>query len=142
MKTNRKAILSAAVSALCALSLIAGSSGEPPWRTEVLEAELRDIDLSRVDDGLYTGRHEYRSKMYIVQAEVSDPRIVKIEIVEWEENDARAKALAVFDLVIERQSLCVDAVTGATTASKLYLLCLENAFSAYKCAECPGWELK
>jgi uncharacterized protein with FMN-binding domain len=102
MKTYLSLPVAACLILLCALFLFAGSSGEPPWRIEVLEAELRDIDLSKADDGVYTGRHEYRSKTYVVQAEVSDHRIVKIEIVEWDENDARAKALAVFDRVIER----------------------------------------
>lgn len=140
MKTNQNAIFSAAILVLCSLFLFAGSSGEPSWRTEVLEADLYDIDLSQVNDGVYTGQHEYRSDIYVVRAEVRDHRIVKIEIVEWDENDARTAALVVFDRVIDRQSLCVDAITGATTASKLYLLCLEDAFSAYMCAECPGWD--
>jgi len=78
--------------------------------------------------------------MYIVQAEVTDHQIVEIEIVEWDQNDARTEALAVFDRVLERQSLCVDAVTGTTTASRLYLLCLEDAFSDYKSDKCPEWE--
>jgi uncharacterized protein with FMN-binding domain len=101
---------------------------------------LYDVDLLQLDDGIYTGRHEYRSYMYIIQSEVNNHQIVKIDIVDWDPNDARIKALAIFDRVIEHQSLCVDAITGATTASKLYLLCLEDAFSDYKSDKCPGWE--
>jgi uncharacterized protein with FMN-binding domain len=140
MKMVRNAIFAAAILVLCSLFLFAGSSGVPPWRTAILEADLYDIDLLRVNDGVYTGQHEYRSDMYVVRAEVADHRIVNIEIVEWDPNDARTEALMVFDRVMEHQSLCVDAVTGATTASRLYLLCLEDAFSEYKSDRCPGWE--
>jgi uncharacterized protein with FMN-binding domain len=140
MKVIRNAIFPAAIIVLCSLFLFAGSSGEPPWRTAILEADLYDVDLLQVNDGVYTGQHEYRSDMYVVQAEVSHHRIVSIEIVEWDPNDARTEALMVFDRVMEHQSLCVDAVTGATTASRLYLLCLEDAFSDDKRDTCPGGE--
>ena len=139
MKKARSAFFPAGLIAICFLFLLTGSSGEPPWRTEILEADLYDVDFMQVSDGVYTGRHEYRSFMYVVRAEVSGHRIVNIEIAEWDPNDARTKALAVFERVIESQSLCVDAVTGATTASRLYLLCLADAFSGFKSEKCPGW---
>ena len=140
MKINRNAIFHAGFLVLCSLFLISSSKGEPTWRTAILEADLYNVVLLQVNDGIYTGQHEYRSYMYRVQAEVTDHQIVRIEIVDWNQNDARTKALAIFDRVIEYQSLCVDTVTGATTASRLYLLCLEDAFSEYKYDKCPAWE--
>lgn len=140
MKINRNAIFLAGIIVLCSLFLFATSTCEAPWRTAILESDLYDVDLLKVNDDVYTGQHEYRSYVYIVQAEVTDHQIVEIEIIDWEPNDARIKALEVFDRVIEHQSLCVDAITGATTASRLYLLCLEDAFSDYKSDKCPGWE--
>jgi uncharacterized protein with FMN-binding domain len=109
------------------------------WRTAILEAVLYDVDLLKVDDGVYIGQHEYRNYMYRVQVEVSDNRITEVEIIDWEPNDARIKALEILDRVIEQQSLCVDAITGATTASKLYLLCLEDALPYHKSEKCSGY---
>ncbi|UCB47298.1 MAG: hypothetical protein JSV25_07785 [Spirochaetota bacterium] len=140
MRVSWKVIFFTGIISLCALFFLSNSSCDTPWRKEVQEADLYDVDLLKTDDGVYTGQHSYRDYMYIVQAEVADHQIVDIEIVDWDPNDARTAALAIFDRVIENQSLCVDAITGATTASKLYLLCLEDAFPYHKSDECPEWE--
>ena len=140
MRTNLKAIFFMSIIILCSLFFLSNSSCDAPWRKAVQEADLYDIDLLKVDDGLYTGQHEYRDYIYIVQAEVIGHQLVEIEMVDWDPNDARREALAIFDRVIEHQSLCVDAITGATTASKLYLLCLEDAFPYHKSDECSEWE--
>jgi uncharacterized protein with FMN-binding domain len=140
MRVNWKIITITVTIVLCSLFFLSSSSCDAPWRKEVQEADLYDIDLLKTDDGVYTGQHSYRDFMYRVRAEVVDHQIVEIEIVDWDPNDARTAALAIFDRVIEHQSLCVDAITGATTASKLYLLCLEDAFPYLKSNECPEWE--
>jgi uncharacterized protein with FMN-binding domain len=126
-----------AVILLCSILILVTASCDAPWRTAILEADLHDVDLIKTDDGLYTGGHEYRGFVYQVQAEVYDHRIMAVEISDWEPNDARIRALEVLGRVVEQQSLCVDAVSGATTASKLYLLCLEDAFPYLKKEKCP-----
>ena len=75
-----------------------------------------------------------------MKAKVENHKITEIEILDWEPNDARRKALKIFDKVKQDQSLCVDAISGATTASKLYLLCLEDAFPYHKNNQCPEWQ--
>ena len=140
MRTIWKVIFITGSIVFCFLFFLSNSSCDAPWRKEVQEADLYDVDLTKTDDGVYTGQHSYRDYMYIVQAEVVDHLIVEIEIIDWDPNDARTAALAIFDRVIEHQSLCVDAITGATTASKLYLLCLEDAFPYLQSNKCPEWE--
>jgi uncharacterized protein with FMN-binding domain len=136
MKAKRYIRFISGIMVLCSIFLLITSACEAPWRTAMLEAVLYDVDLLKVDDGVYIGQHEYRNYMYRVQVEVSDNRITEIEIIDWEPNDARIKAPEIFDRVIEHQSLCFDAITGATTASKLYLLCLEDAFPYHKSEKC------
>ena len=135
MSIHWKVIFFAGIIFLCSLFLLSNSSCDTPWRKEVQEADLNDIDLLKIDDGVYTGQYVYRDYMYRVRAEVIGHQLVEIEMVDWDPNDARRKALTIFDRVIEYQSLCVDAITGATTASKLYLLCIEDAFPYHKSDE-------
>jgi uncharacterized protein with FMN-binding domain len=137
MKLVRKVFFSRGIILFSFLFLYIAAACDAPWRTAIMEAELYDVDLLKIDDGVYTGQHEYRDYMYRVRAEVLDHQIAEIEIVDWDPNDARTAALAVFDRVLEHQSLCVDTITGATTASKLYLLCLEDAFPYHKSEKCP-----
>ena len=109
------------------------------WREEILNASLHDLDLVKTEDGLYIGEQLYRNDLYRVRVTVTNHEITEIEIIQWKPNDARRLALVVFDRVIEHQSLCVDAISGATTASKLYLLCIEDSIP-YHTELCQAWK--
>ena len=104
-----------------------------------MNASLHDLDLSKTEDGLYIGEQMYRNDLYRVRVTVTNHEITEIEIIQWKPNDARILAIEVFDRVIEHQSLCVDAISGATTASKLYLLCIEDSIP-YHTELYPTWE--
>lgn len=109
------------------------------WREDILNASLYDVDLAKTEDGVYIGVQVYRNDLYRVRVTVTNHQITAIEMLQWEPNDARTLALAIFDRVIAQQTLCVDAISGATTASKLYLLCIEDSVP-YHTELCPAWE--
>ena len=78
MRTNWKVIFLTGILVLCSLFFLSNSSCDTPWRKEVQEADLYDVDLFITVDGVYTGQHEYRDYMYRVQAEVIDHQIMEI----------------------------------------------------------------
>ncbi len=87
---------------------------------------IREIDLAAIADGVYTGRHKSFPVSVIVRVAVTNHAITGIELVKHF-NGQGAPAEAVVDRVIERQSLQVDAVSGATVSSKCILKAIEDA---------------
>ncbi|NLI97963.1 FMN-binding protein [bacterium] len=92
------------------------------------EMRIEDIDLSKIKDGVYQGSYSYVDAEFLVEVSVKDHRIEKIDIIEaFTGTPYAVKARAVVDTVVAHQSLNVDVITGATTTSKAYLKCIENA---------------
>jgi uncharacterized protein with FMN-binding domain len=98
----------------------------------VRDVELPELDLSRVEDGMYTGEVMYRDSLYRVEVRVQDHRIVELQVVESEGDEHDQAALAVLERVIAEQSLQVDAVSEATRSSKLYLIATYQALTGKK----------
>jgi uncharacterized protein with FMN-binding domain len=79
-------------------------------------------------DGVYTGSYEIPHVKVAVQVSVKDEKITDISILEHQ-TLLGGKAERIVDDVIERQSLNIDAVSGATVSSKTILKAIENALS-------------
>lgn len=91
------------------------------------EIEVNNIDLSNVDDGVYTGVFDHEKIVGAkVKITVEDNRITNIELVEHNYGLGK-KAEAITDIVVDSQSLSVDAISGATCSSKAILKAIENA---------------
>ena len=95
----------------------------------IREYELPKLDLSQNQDGIYKGQFSYKNTAYIVEVIIKKHEITDIKILSSQENKYDKKALAVLGRVIEKQSLDVDAVSGATTSSKFYLIAIYNALT-------------
>jgi len=85
------------------------------------------VDLSRIDDGTYTGQVEHHGPLYKLAVAVADHVIAGIQVLSCEGDEYDVEALVVLDRVITEQTLCVDAVSGATKSSKLYLIAAYTA---------------
>ncbi len=96
---------------------------------EVREMQINDVNLSRVDDGVYQGEFSYANFTYKVEVAVADRRITKIRILQNRESSYAKMAEGVADQVLASQSLQVDGISGATTTSKALLKAMENALS-------------
>jgi len=94
---------------------------------KTLTAEMPD--LSPVADGVYRGSYDLKGTPVeaVLDVSVSNNRITKIEIIKHLCSPIGKKAEKIIDAVIERQSLEVDAVSGATASSKTLLKAVENA---------------
>jgi uncharacterized protein with FMN-binding domain len=93
---------------------------------KLANAAIRDIDISELEDGIYTGSYSMFPVSAEVRVTVAEQRITGIELLEHN-NGRGAPAEVIPDRVVEAQSLNVDAVSGATYSSKVILKAIENA---------------
>ena len=99
---------------------------------DVKKVELKGIDLAGVPDGSYEGHFEGARWTNTVEVTVANEKITDIKVVKpplFIEDDFSSK---VINGVIEKQSLDVDVVTGATVTTKAILKAIENAVSDKK----------
>ncbi len=97
--------------------------------------EIRNLPLDKVDfgalkDGVYTGTFDgglHRWRMNTIRVTVESGAVVTIEVLEHKENRAKQFTDQLFNQVIEKRTLQVDVVSGATISSKAYLQGVENA---------------
>ncbi len=118
---------------LCLL-LILGLAGKILFTvtTENLE-KLRTItvgslDLTVLEDGTYTGSFDRFPLDVEVAVEVRDTQIAHIDLVRHR-NGQGEQAESIPSLVVKRQSLDVDTVSGATYSSIVILKAIEDALS-------------
>lgn len=89
---------------------------------------IQEVDLQKIDDGVYEGRFEHFPVLAAVSLTVRNQEITEIRIVEHREGMGE-KAEVIIDKVMAEQSLEVDVVSGATLSSKCILKAIENALA-------------
>jgi uncharacterized protein with FMN-binding domain len=112
----------------------AGGVGWSRLQKEHKEAKslpLDAVDFSKLQDGTYHGAYEggmYRWRANECQVSVSSGKVTGIQLVGSDDPGGdNTQHEALYDRVIEAQSLQVDTISGATLTSKAYLQCVENA---------------
>ncbi len=89
--------------------------------------EIEEIDFALLNDGKYKGEFVYSIYEFEVEATVNSAEVKKIKIIKGSDSYHGVKAREVLKRVIDKQSLDVDCVTGATNTSKAYLKAAERA---------------
>ena len=86
-------------------------------------------DLKQINDGVYRGFYELSGTPVKVTLDVTvqSNRISKIDIIKHICSPIGKKAEVIVEQVMEKQSLDIDAVSGATASSKTLLKAIENA---------------
>jgi uncharacterized protein with FMN-binding domain len=95
--------------------------------SQINNIDIEDIDITNVEDGVYKG--EYYMDDLIgasIEVMVENNKIKSIDFLDHKYGKGQ-KAEAIIDTVIERQSLEVDAIAGATGSSITILKAIENA---------------
>lgn len=96
---------------------------------EVSKISINDIDISTLNDGTYSGEYFVNESVgAIVKVTVKDNKITDIDFIEHKHGKGK-KAEAITDIVIEKQSLNVDAISGATGSSTVILKAIDNALN-------------
>lgn len=100
---------------------------------------INDVDVSQISDGRYTGSYDLKIVAAEVAVNVKDGRIESVEIIEHINGRGKV-AETVTDAVVKKQSLAVDAVSGATASSKALLKAIENALTGAGAAPADSGE--
>lgn len=120
------------VVAVVALAVLAGGlwlRGKMiAFETKLNAIQIRDVDLSQVADGTYTGAADAEIIRAEVKVTMRDNMIKGIELVRHDTGRGQ-DAKAIPDRVVAAQSLHVDVITGATYSSKVILKAIENALT-------------
>ena len=87
---------------------------------------ITNPDLQKVADGTYEGNSKVGPVKVTLNVEVKNGTMTSIEIIRHF-NGRGKKAEAIIPLILERQSLEVDVVSGATGSSKAILKAVEDA---------------
>ncbi len=88
---------------------------------------ITDVNISAIDDGVYRGEYDggrWSNKIEII---IKDQQITKINLVEDLKFSKPEVIEELFSRVIDKQSLNVDIISGATVSSKAYLKSMEKA---------------
>ncbi len=109
-----------------------------PGRREAMNVTFADLDFSSLRDGTYTG--EYRGardslRNCKVEVTIASGKVAAVRVLEGAlakgdkpvEIRSGQTIDALFDRVIDSQSLKVDVISGATITSKVHLKAVENA---------------
>lgn len=94
---------------------------------EVNNIDIKNIELTSLEEGIYQGEcyiDEFLGAS--IEVLVENGKIESINILDHKYGKGK-KAEAIVDTVIERQSLEVDAIAGATGSSKTILKAIQNA---------------
>lgn len=96
---------------------------------QLVETPLREIDLTEVQDGTYTGEHSVFPVTVKVEVIVRDHRITGIELLQHTHGRG-GDAERILSWVMEEQTLHVDVVSGATYSSMVILKAIEDALKS------------
>lgn len=94
---------------------------------EAKAIQVKSINLNTIEDGEYIGSFDLTRWSNEIKVTIKDHKIIDLEVVDdvLFKMDEITKAL--FERVIQNQSLDVDIETGATVTSHSYLKAIENA---------------
>ncbi|KAF5048736.1 FMN-binding domain protein [anaerobic digester metagenome] len=93
---------------------------------ELTTMEIKDVDLSKVKDGTFTGYYQVLPVDAKVEVTVENHVIKNINLVEHGNGKGQA-AEEIPQMVVEAQSLEVDSISGATYSSRVILKAIEKA---------------
>ncbi len=100
------------------------------------DENIEKIDLSGVPDGVYIAEERYYGFFTCrVEVTVKNHRITDIKVHEGRKSEYVDQAKTVVEDVIAKQSLQVDAVTGATVTSEAILRAIGKALKEKKLKE-------
>ena len=85
-------------------------------------------NLSGKPDGVYRGESSNSWVTVVLDVSLINEHLVKIDIVKHTGSSIGRQAEKIIPEIIKRQSLEIDAVSGATGSSRCILKAVENAF--------------
>ena len=130
MRLSKKVVI-AAVSAVLIIGIVILAfylRDVNQYRSKVQNIQFSDIDIASIPNGLYTGECDVGYIYAKVEVAVLDGAIVAINLLRHD-NDRGASAEQVINNMVDRQTLDVDAISGATNSSQVIRKAVENALN-------------
>ena len=98
------------------------------YRSQIQNMQFSNIDIASIPDGTYTGESDANLVYVKVEVVVLDGTIVSIDLLRHEHGRGDS-AEQIIDDIIEQQTIDVDAISGATSSSKVIRKAIENALN-------------
>ncbi|MCP3923138.1 MAG: FMN-binding protein [Desulfobacterales bacterium] len=116
---------------ICALiSIVLSGCTLAKYKDKIAATEIKTIDLKDIKDGEYEGFYDVYYLNAKVVVRVENNRIISIKLVEHKYDRHSGKPM--IQKVIDKQSLEVDTITGATNSCKTVLKAIEIALKKGK----------
>lgn len=96
------------------------------YQEQVAVMQDWDVDLNSVSDGVYTGESNVGYIKAVVEVEVKDHKLVRVDLIKHV-NEHGAPAEIIVETMVEEQRVDVDAVSSATNSSKVIKTAVRNA---------------
>jgi uncharacterized protein with FMN-binding domain len=128
-KVNRKIIILSGL--IIGIILTVSSVMQYSQLVHYRNLPVNDINLSNIDDGVYIGKVNY-SFEYEVKVHIKNCMIENIEIIKNRNSFYARMAEGIKHKILREQKINIDAVTGATTTSKILMKAVETAVSSAK----------
>lgn len=97
--------------------------------SEIRDLVIREVDLAKVSDGTYMGSYHKGRWTFDVQVVVQNHRIKSVKNVNARMNTLQEWTASAEAAFIEKQSVNIDVVSGATLNSKAFQKAVEIALS-------------
>jgi len=123
-RINRKIVLISGI--IVAVLLLVSSIMQFVQLNHYRNLRIEGIDLSRIPDGIYTGNADYGFS-YSVQVEIVNHHLQRIDIVNNRDSFYARLAEGITQKMLREQRIDINAVTGATTTSKVLMKAVETA---------------
>lgn len=97
--------------------------------SEIRQLVIREVDLGKVADGTYMGSYHKGRWTFDVQVVVQNHRIKSVKNVNARMNTQQEWTASAEAAFVEKQSVNIDVVSGATLNSKAFQKAVEIALS-------------
>ena len=95
---------------------------------DIKQMEVADIDISQMQDGTYTGEFKKGRWVHEVEVTIMDQRITGIRSINKVTDKGQKKIVdGAIKAMIEKQSIRIDAVSGASVSTKAFQKAVEDA---------------
>lgn len=94
----------------------------------LLTLEIKSINITEIDDGIYRGKYEVFPVRVELNVEVKDHQIIEIDILKHDNGQGKP-AESIINSVIEQNSIDVDVISGASYSSRTILQAISNALN-------------
>lgn len=127
-KLNITIILVVLLLALTVYTVVRANAKFKEFKNQLTALEISNIDISKVKDGVYEGVSDLQIVTAKVKVTVEQGKITKIDILEHKHGPSKKYgADGIVNTIIEKQSLDVDAISGASGSSKVMRKAVEDA---------------